>query len=234
MPGLATDLDNRDFVGAMNPDSLLNVRFFEEAIPNEYASKEQNRPIFDNVIKIEICIPGPIPNLVHRYALEKDKIRWPQAWAHFEKTGKSGERFVSGTPVQQWAFLNPAQVEMLKAVKFYSVESIANANDLQLQAIGMHMGFSATDLQAKARAFLNSAANASAAEQAQSEIKARDDKIAELERQRQEDKAEMLANMEALRQQLASGKPAAKPKKVLTPEHKAKLAAGRARARAAA
>lgn len=199
---LATDLNNREFQGAQDPDSLLSVRFYEDAFQNEFQTKQQNRPVFDNVVMIEICTPGSILNIINRPAVAADKIKFKRQWDYFEATHMSGERMQSGTPLAQWPLLNKAQAEMLRAIKFFSVEQIAGASDEQLQNLGMHGGMQPMALRDKARAFLNVAKNASYADEAAQELKKRDEELAAIKAQAEADKAEMQRQMAEMKQML--------------------------------
>ena len=211
MPGLATDLDNKDFVGTTDPDSLLRVRFYEDAFRNEYQSNLQARPVFDNVIMIEICTPGSILNIINRPALQGDKIKWPREWRYFEATAKSGERATQGTPLDQWPLLNKAQAEMLRAIKFFDVEQIAGASDEQLQTIGNHAGMQPHAFRDKARAFLKVSKDSSILEQREAELKAQNEKMAEIE-------AKHKAEMDELRALILAQKPKrGRPPKEATP-----------------
>ena len=205
MPQLATDLDNRDFVGAQNPDDLLTVRFYKEAMPNQYQSVLQGRPIFDDVILISIMTPGNQLSEIIRYATNLDKIKFKRQWDFFEATQGSGDQMQHGTPLEQWPLLSKGQAAMLKAIKFFSIEQIAGASDEQLQGMGMHGGMSAYILRDKARAFLNVAKNANFADEQAQLAKKQSEENATLKVQieaQAEQQREMLANMEALKQML--------------------------------
>ncbi len=177
---LASDENNTQFVGARNPDDILTVRFFEDAVHNEWESNKQARPVFDNVIMISITTPGSaLLNDVHRRKVPSDEVRFKRQWDFFQQT-HSNDPEKMGTPLSQWPLLNVAQSAMLKAVGFFTVEHIANASDEQITRIGMHGGMSPYAFRETAQRFLKVARDSSAFNQQAEEIKRRDDEIATL------------------------------------------------------
>lgn len=156
--GIASDDANPNFVGASNPDSLLWVKFYSKPVQNEFKTLEQGRPIYEDRVFVTIQIPGNQLSVINTIAQEHHKLRFPLQWAHFMNTHGNEDKIV-GTPLDQWSFLRPAQVEELKAVKFKTVESIAFASDLQLQSIGMIAGISPFALRDRAKVYLESANN---------------------------------------------------------------------------
>lgn len=155
---LASDVANTQFVGAYNPDSVLHVEFYNNAVPMPAESEKQGRPIFQDVIYIRIHTPGNQLSVIDRPMYPQDKSRFPLHWAQFQNTQGSGEQ-VAGTPVSQWAALSKAQAEGLRAMKFMTVESIANASDQQIMALGSTGagGMAPFALREQAKAFLSSA-----------------------------------------------------------------------------
>jgi len=153
---LASDINNPEFIGAANPDSALSVRFHTEPIKNEYKSNLEGRPIFEDVLFVEIHTPGNNLNVIDTPAREYHKQRFPLHWAHFKNTNDSSGDNI-GTPIEHWSFLTKSQVEELRALKFKKVDSIANASDQQIASIGMLAGISPHAFREKARNFLRMA-----------------------------------------------------------------------------
>jgi hypothetical protein len=182
--GLESDLANPNFAGARNPDTALHVRFYNRAVKNQYASDEQKRPIFEDKIYVEIHTPGNNLNVIDVPARDDHKARFPLQWAHYNNT--QGDESKAGTPVEQWGGLTAAQVEMLKAQKFYTVEMIAFASDLQIQSVGMIAGMSPLAFRERAKLWLQAstadASNSGLLEQLEAEKKARADLEARLAR----------------------------------------------------
>src|ERR1035437_7478036 len=133
---LASDDNNPEFAGARNPDSLLHVRFYERALPNNFRSVEEGRPIYDNITFIEIHTPGNQLNIIDRPKRQEDELRFRPQWQFF-KDAHSDDPAKQGTPLSQWPLVDIAKAEMLKALKFFTVEQVAFASDEQIAHIGM-------------------------------------------------------------------------------------------------
>ena len=154
---LASDVNNPEFLGAVaNPDQALIVSFYTRPVQNIFKSAKQERPIYEDVTYITINVPGLKDMQVDRPAYESDKRRFPLQWQHFENRTKGDAREI-GTPLSEWQQLTRSQAEEFRALKFYTVEAIANASDLNINALGMVGGMSPYVLRDKARAFLASA-----------------------------------------------------------------------------
>ena len=210
---LATDENNPEFVGARNPDDLLYVRFHEVPLQNNWKTEKEGRPIFDTVIFTEITTPGNQLNIIDRPKNRQDEVRFPRQWAHFKNT-HSEDPAKQGTPLSQWPMLDVAKIEMLRAMKFYTVEAVAYASDEQIGTLGMLAGMQPSSFRDKAKAYLEVARDANAVSKKDEELQATKAKLAELE-----------AKILALAEQKAA--PAEKPKRQMSEEHKAALKAGR-------
>lgn len=153
---LASDAANPHFVGAHNPDAALVVRFYGRAVHQPFETAKQGRPIFVDVDYIMIHTPGNQLNIVDTPVTNEHRRRFAQQWAHYQSGKGSGVEF--GTPVNQWPFLSAAQAEEFRALKFFTVEQLANASDLQLQSIGMVGGANPHAIRSRAQAYLQAAA----------------------------------------------------------------------------
>jgi hypothetical protein len=232
---LATDDDNSEFVGAHNPDDLLHVRFYERALQNNFLTAKEGRPIFDTVIFTEIHTPGNQLNIIDRPKCGRDEQRFPRQWAYFKNT-HSEDPAKQGTPLASWPFLDVAKVEMLKAMKFFTVEQIAFASDLQINTLGMLAGMGPLSFRDKAKAYLEVARDANAVSKRDEALKASDEKLAELKAKHAEEMAAMQAKVDAIMERLAAPAAPSKPAKrkyVMTDEHKAKMKAAREAKKAA-
>lgn len=210
---IASDLNNPQFAGAIaNPDSRLHVVFYSKPVENAFRSKQEQRPIFDQVDFVRITIPGDKLNIIDTFVREDHKQRFPMQWANYQnRKSENGEGAISGTPITQWPRITIAMAEELKALKFYTVESIASASDAQLQGIGMIAGQSIFSFRDDAKRFLMTA-------EAAAKLKEADEKLKEAERK----EADMRAQMETMQAQMAQlldaataqakGKPGRKPK----------------------
>jgi hypothetical protein len=225
---LASDANNPNFAGATNPDAALSVRFYSRPVQNMAETSLQNRPIYQDIDYIEIFTPGNQLNIIDTPVREEHKRRFPIQWAAYQNLHHGDQREI-GTPISQWSYLSAAQAEELKAIKFFTVENVANASDAQIQSIGMIGGMAPAMLRERAKAFL-SAAQGTAVIQHDAEEKAQlKEQLAALQRQvAAMAKPEVPAILQAPPEVKED-----KPKRVLSPEHLAKLAAGRAASKAA-
>lgn len=216
---LATDVNNPEFAGAVNnPDQALIVEFYTRAVQNNFASSKEGRPIFEDVIYVRINVPGLKDMQVDTPARTDHKARFPLQWQHFMNKTQGDAREI-GTPLTEWTQLTRSQAEEFRALKFYTVESIANASDANVNALGMIGGMSPYALREKARAFLKASSDRALPQHQAEELAKRDAEIAMLKEQ-----------MARIAAQVETPGKAAKPKKekrTLSPEHLAKLAAGR-------
>ena len=170
MGNLASDIDNPQFVGAVPDNTGLAVRFYKDVRKNEWQSKEQGRPIFEDVVMIHIAMPGNNTFDVQEVVQDRHKGRFPLQWAAFQNAQDGKDPLRIGTPVEQWPLVSRAQAEELKALKFYTVDAIANASDLQLQGMGMGIGMAPTALRERAARFLAAARDDAAVNRQAEEI----------------------------------------------------------------
>ena len=145
------------------PDARLQVKFYKGALKSEYQTEIQGRPIFFDADCVTIMIPGDDKTIIDTIVNEKHKRRFPLQWAHYLNTQGKEEKII-GTPINNWDRLTPSQIEELRAFKFFTVDSIATASDLQLQKIGMIAGVSPYVLRDQARKYVHINPHEAAAE----------------------------------------------------------------------
>jgi len=180
---LASDVQNPEFQGAVsNPDAALIANFYVRPVQHPFKSSKAGRPIYEDVIYITINVPGLKDMQVDRPAYETDKRRFPLQWQHFENKTKGDSREI-GTPLSEWQQLTRSQAEEFRALKFFTVESIANSADAQINALGMIGGMQPYALREKARAFLQSAKDSALPQHQAEELAKRDAEIAMLKEQ---------------------------------------------------
>lgn len=175
-------------------DENLYAEFYNKAVKQEFASLEAGRPIFADVTYVKIFTPSDQLNQIDTIAREDHKVRFPRQWAHFMNRQGNQEKVV-GTPVNQWPLITSANAEELRALKFFTVELIAHANDAQLQKLGMVAGMAGHTLRDKAKAFLNLANDS--AEEAK-----REEELAKLREENDRIKAETEAKLAAMQKQM--------------------------------
>ena len=223
---LATDVNNPGFTGAQDPDAVMIARFYKKAIKQTFESEKQGRPIFADVVYCECYPAGSTLLRMDVPANDLHKQRFSKQWAYYQAT-QTGDATIAGTPLDQWAILSPADVENLRGMKFQTVENIAAASDMALQSIGMGMaGMSPHVLRARAQAYLGSAQDHALPEKQAQEIE-------EMKKMMAAQAEQIKALLGAKAETREDAKPEKKGKRTMSAEHKAKLAAGRERAKAA-
>jgi len=202
-----------------NSDSRLNVRFESRPVQNQFQSDLQGRPIFEDRDFIIISIPGDGTLTSVHEVRDDHKARFPLHWAHYKNTHGDDPKLV-GTPISQWPLVTPAMAEELRALKFYTVESLATASDSQLQSFGMKVGLSGMTLRTRAQSYLKVA-------QDESIFHKQDEEMQKLREENANIKAETDAKLAAMQEQMAQilaavgekseGKPKGRPKKTPQP-----------------
>lgn len=177
---LASDDANPAFAGAKNPDSALVVEFYMRPVQNNFRSSKENRPIYEDVCYIRINVPGLKDMLWDMPSRSDHQARFPLQWQHFVNKTQGDAREV-GTPLSEWPVLTRSQAEEFRGIKFFTVESIANASDANINNLGMIGGMSPYALRDRARAFLKAAQDSALPQHQAEELAKRDQKIADLE-----------------------------------------------------
>ena len=164
-----------------NPDSRLNVKFYQRAINNEFKSNLEGRPIMEMRDFIIIEVPGDNLTVIDTFAVDEHKKRFPVQWARYQNEKTDGD--VEGTLLHDWPILNAAVAAELKHFRFYTVEQIAAASDAQLNTLGMAAGMSPLGLRDKAKAFLSSAKGSALVQQQADELRKRDEELSAMKAQ---------------------------------------------------
>ena len=177
---LASDVNNQQFSGAMDPDSVMIARFYKKAAQNNFKTKMEGRPIFEDKIYCEYYPAGSTLLKMDVPAHDSHKMRFAKQWAYYQSTQGGDSREV-GTPLGQWPILSPADVENLRGMKFNTIENIAGASDATLQAIGMGAaGLAPHVLRARAQAYLMVAKGTALPQKQAEDIEALKKQIADL------------------------------------------------------
>jgi hypothetical protein len=166
---------------ANNPDSRLNVKFYQRAISNEFKSILEGRPIMEMADFVIIEVPGDNLTVIDTFAVDEHKKRFPVQWARYQNEKTDGD--VEGTLLHDWPILNSAVAAELKHFRFYTVEQIAAASDAQLNTLGMAAGMSPLSLRDKAKAFLSSAKGSALVQQQADELRKRDEELSAIKAQ---------------------------------------------------
>jgi len=113
-------------------------------------SEKEGRPIYEDRLYIKIVQPMNRNSEVHRPAKDEDKLKYPVSWRQFEQ---GQEQIGSGTPLEAWAQIGPAELRMLKALGVHTVDALAEVSDTNLKNYGM----GALALRTKAKTWLEQA-----------------------------------------------------------------------------
>lgn len=112
-----------------------------------HASEKEGRPIFEDREFVSIIPIGDPKTVVVREASTNDRERFPEEYAQFKK-GEAARP--TGTLLSEWPPLRPAQIKMLEYLNIFTVEQLAEIDDLAKQRIGM----GANELVILAKAFV--------------------------------------------------------------------------------
>lgn len=130
-------------------DKRLHVEFEARPVLMEFLSQEKGRPIYETRDFIKIIQPGERDILV-REVREEDKWRWPRHW---EAYSNQKTQVPDGTPLAVLYAGAPHEVEMLRALKIFTVEQLAGLTE---QGIG-RLGMGARERVQRAKDFLEAA-----------------------------------------------------------------------------
>lgn len=108
------------------------ARFYNRAIKTDNV-KENGLPEFVNRVYVEIRIRDN-NDVVDRRATKEDFERFPVEYNRFMLEQKQIE---SGTPLNQFAFLDAAQLENCKYRGVFTVETLAGLDDDKVKLLGL-------------------------------------------------------------------------------------------------
>lgn len=211
--GIATDVTNQNFAGAVNDaDALLHVEFYMYAPIDKWATEDLGSNPTGKPVRrpetpfVRIMRPGDKDNILEVPVREDHKARWPDKWLYFAMKNGLAEGAaldVPGWRLEEWPELADQQemIRELQHMRFMTVEQIAGASDAQTQRMGM----AGMGLREKAKRDL-----AKRLDQATRDAIAERDAKLEAQDEQIKQQAEMLAK---LQEQMAQFMAAQKPKK---------------------
>lgn len=177
MSGIA-EYDPKDFEN-VNAAAGVYAKFYTRPIPNDAKTLEEGRPIFDEVVFVEIIAAGNGTNIIRRPARDTDKQRFRQAYSQFLE----GAEQVSGTPLTEVAWITASQREELTYIKVRTLEQLAELNDQACTRIpGLY------ELKRKASAWMAQAKEAAPFEALHAENAELKERLAALEKSMSESK----------------------------------------------
>lgn len=141
-----------DGVAIFGRDANLLVKFFTHPQISKVKSDEAGRPVYDDVIMIEVINPGekePIRVMKGR----EHELRFPKQWENFKK---GVQEIGSGTPLDHLFPNEPGTILTLNGFNVFTVDQLAAINDTAMGNIPMGRA-----LADRAKAYLSSAAGGS-------------------------------------------------------------------------
>lgn len=117
----------------MNQENGALVEFYSEAVQNNFKSKQEGRPIYEDRVFVRIQTPGDTRTMINSEATDQDKAQFPKSWEAFQR---GLEAVTEGTPLAQWTAVTTSQVKELAHVHVRTVEHLAALSDSSLQKMG--------------------------------------------------------------------------------------------------
>ena len=114
--GIASDIGNRNFVGAQNPDSLLSVEFYWHEPEDPNKSMDLGKLVkLPKMPYVRIQNPGDKTSIIETPVTDVHKKRWPDHWLRWQvQEGMiNNGSDVPGWKLEEWTHLNPEQVREL-------------------------------------------------------------------------------------------------------------------------
>lgn len=162
---------------ATSPQSGVYPQFILDQVQDNVASEREGRPIFREVERVEIVIPGGASLTKHvANVTDEHRQRWPKEYEAFKQ---GHEVSPDGTPLEEWPILKRSQVLELKALGFKTVEHVRDMSDQSIQRIGM----GGRTLKERALIFLDDAERIAATTRLSAENDRKDAEIAALRAQ---------------------------------------------------
>jgi hypothetical protein len=184
------------------PAKGLLVRFYTDAVHLPARSEKEGRPMFEDREFVQIIPIGDTKTIVVREVTKNDQERFPEEYAMFKK----GETMrPTGTLLSEWPLMRPAHVKMLEYLNIFTVEQLAEIDDLAKQRIGMGAG----QLVTQAKAFLAKARDSAIPQALAAENERMKDQIGQLTEQMAK-MAQMIEQQEP--QKRGPGRPPNPPK----------------------
>lgn len=105
-----------------NPQDNVSARFYDKAVKTGEVTKD-GLPVFVNRCFVEIRIKDNNCEIFDQPASKEKIRRFPIEYARYQLGKKQVQE---GTPIEQFAFLNAAEIESLKVRGIYTVEALAH------------------------------------------------------------------------------------------------------------
>ena len=168
-------VDDDDRIDPSKFEGLL-VKFVMHPKHDLEKSKAAGRPIYEEVLYVDIRAPGDRSNRQFRPAATVDTRRWPKHYQAF--LDKGNVEYREGTPLEEWPAISGSLREELKFFNVFTVEQLADLSDTAKQSM---MGIQ--DWVMRAKAFLEVSGKAAEANELAEALEKRDNDIALLTEQ---------------------------------------------------
>lgn len=124
------------------------LRIWRDTMPNNFLSEKAGRPVYDEVILVEVISPGsgnstPVFEVERTFAPEMNHapLQGPQ-YAQFKQyieafvKNEEGDASLAGTPLKEWLEMKRGMVASLTAQNIFTVEALAALPDTRLPVVG--------------------------------------------------------------------------------------------------
>jgi len=180
-------------------DDKLLIRFEARPVEDSAETKAHGRPIYKEMLFVEIRVPGDRDNIILRPITPKDKVRFAKRLEAWEKANRAEVQ--DGTPLTEWPPMPKTTALEMRFFGIFTVEQLANVNDTNVKKW--------RDLFAwrqKAKDWLDIAENGAAASKLRAEKEAADNRAQALQRSVEEQALllqQLTAKLETLQKQMA-------------------------------
>jgi len=151
----------------------LIAEFFIDAVHMTALSEKEGRPIFEDREFIRIIPIGDNKTEVVKEATDEIRQRFAEEYGVFKRG--AGQTF-SGTPLNQWPVMTPAQIKQFNHFNVYTVDQLSDLDDIAINRVGP----GTRDWVEKAKAFLVHAKNSADAQKFAAENERLKDDMAQL------------------------------------------------------
>lgn len=110
------------------------VEFKADSRESKAESRKRGRPVFNDIVVLEIVNPNDQTVRVTRVATNSDKITYRKAWQAFVNEQKVGD--VEGTPLREWRVVTRAQAQEAAYYNILTVEQLAEADESIIADLG--------------------------------------------------------------------------------------------------
>lgn len=162
--------------GAPEHVAAIAVGFGMVPFEDKRASAKAGYPVFTEHEFVSLRVPGDKNTHSLRFSTDKDRKRFPRAYAAFKERATVP---IQGMPIEEWPQITRAQALTLKAMHIHTVESLAEVHDGHIDKLGQN----GRELRVKAKAFLEQAKDTAAAQKIAAENQQLRDELAELRQQ---------------------------------------------------